>query len=97
MKYVYTLFRTNKPPHPQCRRIILENEGALYRVEVEMSVTSRPTSTAADIDVHHVGPRLVAVSRSDIANVHDLVIMSVNNLRVKSGYVQTNFVSMLNL
>ena len=30
-----TLFRTNKPPHPQCRRIILEYEGALYRVEVE--------------------------------------------------------------
>ena len=32
-----TLFPTNKPPHPQCRRIILEYEGALYRVEYEVS------------------------------------------------------------
>ena len=31
-----TLFPTNKPLHPQCRRlIILEYEGELYRVEVE--------------------------------------------------------------
>ena len=32
-----TLFPTNKPLHPQCRRlIILEYEGELYRVEVEV-------------------------------------------------------------
>ena len=32
-----TLFPTNKPLHPQCRRrIILEYEGALYRIEVEV-------------------------------------------------------------
>ena len=31
-----TLFPTNKPRHPQCRRIILEYEGALYQVEVEV-------------------------------------------------------------
>ena len=31
-----TLFPTNKPLHPQCRRlIILEYEGELYRVEVD--------------------------------------------------------------
>ena len=33
-----TLFPTNKPRHPQCRRIILEYEGALYQVEVEVEV-----------------------------------------------------------
>ena len=33
-----TLFSTNKPCHPQCRRIILEYEGALYQVEVEVEV-----------------------------------------------------------
>ena len=32
-----TLFPTNKPLHPQCRRlIILEYEGELYRIEVEV-------------------------------------------------------------
>ena len=35
-----TLFPTNKPLHPQCRRlIILEYEGELYRVEVEVKRT----------------------------------------------------------
>ena len=34
-----TLFPTNKPLHPQCRRlIILEYEGELYRVEVEVNL-----------------------------------------------------------
>ena len=34
-----TLFPTNKPLHPQCRRlIILEYEGELYRVEVEVTL-----------------------------------------------------------
>ena len=33
-----TLFPTNKPRHPQCRRIILEYEGALYQVEVEDAI-----------------------------------------------------------
>ena len=32
-----TIFPTNKPRHPQCRRIILEYEGALYQVEVEVT------------------------------------------------------------
>ena len=37
-----TLFPTNKPLHPQCRRlIILEYEGELYRIEV------KPTPTIA--------------------------------------------------
>ena len=37
-----TLFPTNKPLHPQCRRlIILEYEGELYRVEVEEALAHR--------------------------------------------------------
>ena len=34
-----TLFPTNKPLHPQCRRlIILEYEGELYRIEVKLKI-----------------------------------------------------------
>ena len=42
-----TLFPTNKPLHPQCRRrIILEYEGALYRIEVEALYPLTPTECA---------------------------------------------------
>ena len=50
-----TLFRTNKPPHPHFRRIILEYEGVMYIVEVEVEcsgcvnpIFSRPHPVAVE-------------------------------------------------
>ena len=71
-----TLFPTNKPRHPQCRRIILEYEGALYQVEVKLTGGSARhdtwiaiLTTAGDQPVMNVMSAVVNVPFADVSKL----------------------------
>ena len=84
-----TLFPTNKPLHPQCRRlIILEYEGELYRVEVEVltpfCACAQPTAFHACVNYFNL-----VVSVCAVCFPYNLFYFCVNHC-VCTSYCEVN-------